>query len=83
MNLSLSLKLFLLRFLFVRALPMQYLLNPERFILRSRIMASAGEGTLPSRFNSIIATRLSSSLPSVAKLWNLKSKSMVRRSVFS
>ena len=60
-----SLKLLRLSELFVKALPMQYLLNPERFMRNSLKMSRAGDGTLPSRFNSMMAVLSSLSRPSL------------------
>jgi hypothetical protein len=76
-----SLKLLRLSDVFVSALPMQYLLNPERLIRKSLRIFMAGEGTLPSRFNSMMATLSSLSRPSLFKWWNFKLKSIVSLSV--
>ena len=81
-NLKRSLKLLRLRFLLVRAQPMQYLLKPERLMRNLRKISSEGEKTLPSLLSSMIVTCSNFRLSSVRKLWNLRLKSIVRRSVF-
>ena len=78
-----SLKLLRLSPLFVSAQPIQYLLNPERCMRNSRNISSEGEGTLPSLLSSMIVTCSKFRTSSVRRLWNLKLKSIVRRSVLS